>query len=51
MPPKTTVIAYVKRAMVLNEEGTPLPKRPVKPKQELAVERMAEGKPRNWKYM
>jgi uncharacterized protein YdeI (YjbR/CyaY-like superfamily) len=101
LPPKKTVIAYIKRAMTLNEEGTPLPKRPAKPKNELAmpdefmaairqnkkalaayekfspshkreyiewivdakreetrgkriaqaVEWMAEGKPRNWKYM
>jgi uncharacterized protein YdeI (YjbR/CyaY-like superfamily) len=101
LPPKKTVLAFVRKAMALNEEGTPLPKRPVKPKTELvmpdefmsairknrkalaaferfspshrreyiewiadakreetrdkriaqAVEWMAEGKPRNWKYM
>jgi uncharacterized protein YdeI (YjbR/CyaY-like superfamily) len=101
LPPTKTVVAFVKKAMALNEEGTPLPKRPVKPKKELvmpdefmsairknknalaayekfspshkreyiewiadakreetrdkriaqAVEWIAEGKPRNWKYM
>src|SRR6185312_9223708 len=101
LPPKKTVIAFIERAMTLNEAGTPLPRRPTKPKKELvmpnefmaairknkkalaayekfspshqreyiewiadarrdetrdkriaqAVEWMAEGKPRNWKYM
>ncbi|HEX4682397.1 MAG TPA: YdeI/OmpD-associated family protein [Gemmatimonadaceae bacterium] len=101
LPPKKTMVAFIRKAMALNDEGTPLPKRPVKPKTELvmpddfltavqknkralavydkfspsnkreyiewivdakreetrekriaqAVEWMAEGKPRNWKYM
>lgn len=101
LPPKKTVVAFIRRAMALNEAGTPLPKRPVKPKKELAmpdefmaairrnkkalaafekfspshkreyvewiadakreetrdkriaqaVSWMADGKPRNWKYM
>jgi uncharacterized protein YdeI (YjbR/CyaY-like superfamily) len=101
LPPKKTILAFVKKAMALNDEGTPLPKRPSKPRKELvmppafmaairknkkalaayerfspshqreyiewivdakreetrdkriaqAVEWMAEGKPRNWKYM
>jgi uncharacterized protein YdeI (YjbR/CyaY-like superfamily) len=101
LPPKKVFTAIVKQAMKLNEEGTPVPKRPTKPKKELvmpdefmaairknkkalaayekfspshqreyvewivdakreetrdkriaqAVEWMAEGKPRNWKYM
>ena len=101
LPPKKVLVGYVKKAMELNEEGTKVPRRPVKPKKELtmpdafmaaikknkkalagfeafspshkreyvewitdakgedtrdrriaqAVEWMAEGKPRNWKYM
>ena len=101
LPPKKTVVGYVKKAMELNELGTQSPKRPTKPRKELvmpgafmtaikknkkalatfegfsptnrrdyiewitdakgedtrarriaqAVEWMAEGKPRNWKYM
>ena len=101
LPPKKVIVGYVKKAMELNEEGTKVPRRPVKPKKELvmpepfmaaikknkkafagfeafspshkreyiewitdakgedtrarriaqAVEWMAEGKPRNWKYM
>jgi uncharacterized protein YdeI (YjbR/CyaY-like superfamily) len=101
LPPKKTVVGYVKKAMELNELGTKVPKRPAKAKKELvmpepfmtaikknkkalagfeafspshkreyiewisdakgedtrarriaqAVEWMAEGKPRNWKYM
>jgi uncharacterized protein YdeI (YjbR/CyaY-like superfamily) len=101
LPPKKVLVGYVKKAMELNEEGTKVPRRAVKPKKELvmpeqfmaaikknkkalagfeafspsnkrdyiewiteakgedtrdrriaqAVEWMAEGKPRNWKYM
>jgi uncharacterized protein YdeI (YjbR/CyaY-like superfamily) len=101
LPPKKTLVGYIKKAMELNEAGTKVPKRPTKPKKELAmpepfmaaikknkkalagfeafspshkreyiewitdakgedtrarriaqaVEWMAEGKPRNWKYM
>jgi uncharacterized protein YdeI (YjbR/CyaY-like superfamily) len=101
LPPKKTLAGYVKKAVELNELGTKVPKRPTKPKKELAmpepfmaaikknkkaltgfeafspshkreyiewitdakgedtrarriaqaVEWMAEGKPRNWKYM
>jgi len=101
LPPKQTIVAFVKQAMRLNEDGTTVPKRPAKPKPELAmpddflaairknkralaayerfspshrreyvewivdakrdetrrkriaqaVEWLADGKPRNWKYM
>jgi uncharacterized protein YdeI (YjbR/CyaY-like superfamily) len=101
LPPKKTLVGYIKQAMELNELGANVPKRPTKPKKELAipepfmaaikknkkalagfeafspshkreyiewitdakgedtrarriaqaVEWMAEGKPRNWKYM
>jgi hypothetical protein len=67
LPPKKTVVGYVKKAMELNALGTKAPKRPTKPKKELVMPEpfmaaikknkkalatwMAEGKPRNWKYM
>jgi uncharacterized protein YdeI (YjbR/CyaY-like superfamily) len=101
LPAKKLLVGYVKKAMVLNAEGTKVPRPPAKPKKELvmpepfmaaikknkkalagyeafspshkreyiewitdakgedtrarriaqAVEWMAEGKPRNWKYM
>jgi uncharacterized protein YdeI (YjbR/CyaY-like superfamily) len=101
IPPKKAMAGYFKKAMALNDSGETVPKRPVKPKKELAapdvflaalkknkkaqatfdgfspshkreylewiidakaeetrmrriaqaVEWMAEGKPRNWKYM
>ncbi|HXT16439.1 MAG TPA: YdeI/OmpD-associated family protein [Gemmatimonadaceae bacterium] len=101
LPSKKLMASFIRKAMALNAEGTPLPKRPTKPKKALvmpddfmaairknkkalaaydrfspshqreyvewivdakreetrakriaqAVEWMAEGKPRNWKYM
>jgi uncharacterized protein YdeI (YjbR/CyaY-like superfamily) len=101
LPSKKVLVGYIKKAMVLNADGTKVPRPPAKPKKELvmpesfmaaikknkkalagyeafspsakreyvewitdakgedtrarriaqAVEWMAEGKPRNWKYM
>lgn len=42
-PPRKTLIRYIKNAMALNEQEIPA--------LATAIEWMAEGKPRNWKYM
>jgi hypothetical protein len=70
LPPKKTLIGYIKKAMALNEQDVQPARPPKRPKRALAtpadlmaalkknkealataVEWMAEGKPRNWKYM
>jgi hypothetical protein len=66
LPPKKTLTPWVRKAMKLNEEGVKAPRSPRTKRTEVtvpedlqtrarrlasAIDWMAEGKSRNWKYM
>lgn len=49
LPPDTLIAGFIKQAMRLNEAGVPVQK-PKAAKKATAMEWIAEGKPRHWKY-